>query len=214
MDVHPAAAGRNGQPREVGETPSRMWDRAAAGFDEAPDHGLRDDHVRGAWRALLRRVLPEPPAHILDVGCGTGSLTTLLAADGHRTSGLDISSEMLRLARVKARPVADRVLLCRGDASRPPYADRTFDVVLCRHVLWALDDPAQVLLRWRRLLRPGGRLVLVEGRWTTGAGLRGDEARDLLSRASGSPITYVALDDATLWGREIEDERYLVSSRT
>ena len=92
--------------------------------------------------------------------------------------------------------------------------DRTFDVVLCRHVLWALDDPAQVLLRWRRLLRPGGRLVLVEGRWTTGAGLRGDEARDLLSRASGSPITYVALDDAMLWGREIEDERYLVSSRT
>jgi SAM-dependent methyltransferase len=190
-----------------------MWDLEAATYDEVPDHGLRDEHVRHAWRALLRSVLPEPPALVLDVGCGTGSLTTLLAADGHRTAGVDASPEMLRLARAKAGPVADRVLLCRGDAARPPFAEDTFDVVLCRHVLWSLARPGQVLLRWRQLLRPGGSLVLVEGRWTTGAGLRGEEARALLSSGPPSAITFVELDDPALWGREIHDERYLISSR-
>ena len=58
-----------------------------------------------------------------------------------------------------------------GDASAPSLDHASVDVVLCRHVLWALPDPAEVVARWVRLLRPAGRLVLVEGFWHTGAGL-------------------------------------------
>ncbi|BFO20225.1 hypothetical protein SHKM778_66130 [Streptomyces sp. KM77-8] len=53
------------------------WDAEAAGFDEEPDHGLRDPRVRAAWAARLRTWLPGRPGDVLDLGCGTGSLSSL-----------------------------------------------------------------------------------------------------------------------------------------
>ena len=81
--------------------------------------------------------------------------------------------------------------------------------MLCRHVLWALPDQVAVLGRWVDLLAPGGRLVLVEGSWTTGAGLTAEATLALL-RAAGRPGTVRHLTDPAFWGREISDERYLV----
>jgi len=143
------------------------WDDAAATFDEAPDHGLTDPAVRAAWRELLLGVLPPAPADVADLGCGTGTLTRLLSDEGYRVDGLDLSPEMLRHARQKA-PGARFVL---GDAADPALERAAYDVVLCRHVLWALPSPEDAFARWVALLRPGGVVVLVEGRW--GAGARG-----------------------------------------
>lgn len=62
------------------------WDRQAATFDEDPDHGLRDPLVREAWTSLLLPLLPPAPASVVDLGCGTGSLSVLLAGATSRTS--------------------------------------------------------------------------------------------------------------------------------
>lgn len=70
---------------------------------------------------------------------------------------------MAELARAKLAGTGATVLV--GDAAEPPVGERRFDVVLARHLLWALPGPERVLRRWTGLLRPGGRLVLVEGRW-------------------------------------------------
>src|SRR5699024_6087406 len=51
------------------------------------------------------------------------------------------------------------------DASDPPFEPASVDVVLARHILWTLPHPSAALRRWAGLLRPGGRLVLIEGRW-------------------------------------------------
>ena len=71
--------------------PVAYWNGQAARFDEEPDHGLRDPTVRDAWDRLLSKHLPEPPVDVLDLGCGTGSLTVLLADAGHRVHGVDLS---------------------------------------------------------------------------------------------------------------------------
>nr|WP_189257424.1 methyltransferase domain-containing protein [Lentzea flava] len=85
------------------------------------------------------------------------------------------------------------------------------DVVLARHVLWALPEPAAALKAWVRLLRPAGRLVLVEGHWSTGAGMTADECQALV-RGVRAEATVTWLNDPALWGREIDDERYLLVS--
>ncbi|MGW4110693.1 methyltransferase domain-containing protein [Actinosynnema sp. NPDC004786] len=180
---------------------SRFWDDQAATFDEDADHGLRDPDVRRAWRELLLSLLPPAPARVVDLGCGTGSLTALLAGEGYDVRGLDLSERMVAAARVKAPGVEFR----QGDAARPPYPPGSFDVVLVRHVLWALPDPAAALDRWHALLRPGGRLVLIEGRWSTGAGLTAAECVALLGEGHVVPLT-----DPALWGRELDDERYAI----
>ena len=141
---------------------SELWDAEAEVFDDEPDHGLRDPVVRDAWRSLLISLVPPSPSRIADLGCGTGTLSMLLAEEGHEVDGIDFSPEMVRRAAAKAGSFPGTAFAV-GDASAPELPRAAYDVVLCRHVLWALPSPARALTRWVDLLRPDGRLVLVEG---------------------------------------------------
>ena len=145
---------------------------------------------------------------VLDLGCGTGTLALLLAEEGYAVDGVDFSPEMVRRAEAKAAGTTG-VTFVVADAASPPLSAATYDVVLCRHVLWALPDPAAALARWCGLLAPGGRVVLVEGSWSTGAGLTADETVALVEGA-GLRAELRRLPEAGYWGREITDERYLV----
>jgi SAM-dependent methyltransferase len=186
------------------------WDAEADAFDEPADHGLRDPAVRRTWRDLLLGVLPEPPALVADLGCGTGTLSLLLAESGYQVDGLDFSPRMIRLAERKAYGVAG-VRFLEADAFDPPLPEASYDVVLCRHVLWAMPDPAVALTRWLRLLDPTGRLLLVEGRWSNGVGLSAEETVRLV-RDTGRSASLTRLTDPAYWGRSIDDDRYLVAS--
>jgi SAM-dependent methyltransferase len=189
------------------------WDGEADRFDEAPDHGLRDPAVRAAWRGLLLEVLPPTPSDVIDLGCGTGSLALLAAEAGHRVTGVDFAPRMLAEARAKADAAGLQIAWHLGDAAAPPLAPGTFDVVLERHVLWAMPDPAAALEAWSTLLKPGGVLVLVEGRWWTGGGLAAGEVERMLETMGRTAAT-TPLPDPALWGAPTEDERYLVVSRS
>jgi ubiquinone/menaquinone biosynthesis C-methylase UbiE len=181
------------------------WDAEASTFDEPADHGLRDPAVRTAWRGLMLELLPPAPARVADLGCGTGTLSALLTDEGYDVTGLDFSPQMIARARSKA-PTVEFV---QADASAPPLEPASYDVVLSRHVLWAMPDPAAALARWEGLLRPGGRLVLVEGSWS-GAGLTGDETRALVEEL-GRVTTLRPLPEPAYWGLETGDERYVVT---
>lgn len=187
------------------------WDAQAASFDQEPDHGLRDPATRAAWVTLLRRLLPTAPSRVADLGCGTGTLSLVLAQQGHAVTGVDFSSSMITLAREKARAASVEIDWQTGDAATPPLRDGTFDVVLTRHVLWALPDPRAALGRWIDLLRDRGRLILIEGRWSTGAGLSAGETADHL-RSYGRACETIRLTAEVYWGKPIDDERYVVIS--
>jgi SAM-dependent methyltransferase len=193
-----------------------LWDSEAATFDEAPDHGLLDAGVRAAWRSLLLDALPPAPASVADLGCGTGTLAVLLAQERYRVEAVDFSPAMVALAKdkVDAVPVGvgSRVTVRSGDAADPGIAPASVDVVLCRHVLWALPDPVAAVGRWVSALRPGGRLVLVEGDWSTGAGLTSSRCAEIVGEWCDW-VEVRQLPDPALWGRRITDERYLVLAR-
>ncbi|MEU1477454.1 class I SAM-dependent methyltransferase [Streptomyces sp. NPDC005760] len=183
------------------------WDAEAASFDEEADHGLRDPDVREAWAERLRGWLPESASDVLDLGCGTGSLSLLAAEQGHRVTGVDLSPAMVELARAKLAG-RDAVFLV-GDAAVPPVGEQRFDVVLVRHVLWALPDPGRALRRWWGLLRPGGRLVLVEGVWGA-VGIPAEVVSGLAEPLGGRVRVERLSGDSLLWGKDVDDERYAV----
>lgn len=186
------------------------WDAEAVGFDDEPDHGLRDPQVRRAWADRLRAWLPDRASDVLDLGCGTGSLSLLAAEQGHRVTGVDLSPAMVDHARAKLAGRDAAFLL--GDAAAPPVGEQLFDVVLLRHVLWTLPEPARALRHWRGLLRPGGRLVLIEGLWGTVSpvGIPADRLTGLLAPLARHVRVEPLSDDPLLWGKDVDDERYAV----
>jgi ubiquinone/menaquinone biosynthesis C-methylase UbiE len=155
-----------------------LWDGASAEYDDHSGHGMKSLAQIAAWRTALRSLLPRSASRVLDVGCGTGVMTMLVAGLGHRVVGIDLSEGMLVQARAKLRP-GSTVRFRLGDALAPPGRRGSFDAVLNRHVLWTMTDPARALRNWRRMLRPGGRLVVIDGLW----GKEPDERIDHISHA-------------------------------
>jgi SAM-dependent methyltransferase len=187
----------------------RYWNEQAPTFDDEPDHGLGDPATREAWRRLLTELIAPPGRRVADLGCGTGSLSTLLAAEGHHVSGIDIAPAMVERATAKAQRLGVDAHFAVDDAAAPDLPTSMFDVVLSRHVVWALPDPQLSLRLWTDLLTAGGRLVLVEGYWFTDAGLHADELIELLDPRV--EVTEVRrLDDSVYWGKDVTDERYVV----
>ena len=157
--------------------------------------------------------LPAAPAAVADLGCGTGTLSVLLAAEGYAVTGLDFAPQMIRAARAKARAADVTARFELSDAAAPTLPAASFDVVLARHVLWVMPDADDALAAWLRLLLPGGLLLLVEGRWSTGAGLTAQERPAGRCCGTVPDATITTLGDPALWGAAVTDERYLLVSR-
>jgi SAM-dependent methyltransferase len=119
------------------------------------------------WVDTLASVLPDPPGDVLDVASGTGYLALAAASLGHRVTAVDLAPAMLHelVANATTRGLAVDARL--GDAVAPDFSPASFDAVTSRHLLWTLLEPASAMVNWRELLRPGGRLVAVDGFWFT-----------------------------------------------
>ncbi len=147
-------------------------------YDETPSHAISDPVEAAAWRATLRRALPEPAARVLDAGAGTGSLSLLAAELGYKVTALDLSAGMLARAARKAKEHGFELEFVVGSATEPPLGP--FDAVMERHVLWTLPDPVAALRAWRNVA-PAGRLVIFEGVW--GSSRLAQKAKDVAAAA-------------------------------
>src|SRR5229473_4220597 len=154
---------------EVKQQVAAHWGRRAAGFDADFGHSIRTAAERAAWDRILDLVVGgRGPLDALDAGCGTGFLSLELAARGHRVSGIDFAPAMLAAARRKAAAQRLSVHFEEGDAEQLPFPPGSFDLVISRHVLWTLPHPEAAIDEWIRVLRPGGRLVVLDGQFDPG----------------------------------------------
>ena len=155
----------------IKESISQRWDISSDDYDSHHGHGIKSPEEREAWKSLLNGVLGGRSLNILDVGCGTGEISLLLAEMGHAVTGLDLSDKMLVRARLKAESLNLKytAVFKNGDAESPPFAEDTFDAVINRHVLWTLPNPHVAIQSWNRVLKPGGKVIIIDGVWNDGS---------------------------------------------
>jgi SAM-dependent methyltransferase/DNA-binding transcriptional ArsR family regulator len=115
-------------------------------------------------RDMLELIAGEGPIkRLLDIGTGTGRILELMAPHSERSIGLDLSHEMLQLARANLDEARlSRASVRQGDLHRPPFEAASFDVAVMHHVLHLLDDPGAAVVDAARLLRSGGRLLVAD----------------------------------------------------
>jgi SAM-dependent methyltransferase len=146
-----------------------FWSTIAAGYEE---HSGNVAEYGSAgyqrWVDVLASALPDAPADVLDVASGSGYLALAAASVGHRVTAIDLAPGMLDVLVANATARGLSVDARLGDAVEPGFPPASFDAVTSRHLLWTLRQPARAMANWRDLLRPGGRLVAVDGFWFTG----------------------------------------------
>lgn len=156
---------RNPIRPEPGEF-EREWRRRFESFAKGADaehqvSGWSEPGLRrrvAAFERLLSSVSLEPKARILDLGSGGGTYVRLLGAQGHHAVGVDYSVPSLQRAR-SADPGRLGDYLC-ADAYTLPFPDRTFHLIVMIGIFQALAEPERVLAEARRVVRPGGHLLL------------------------------------------------------
>jgi SAM-dependent methyltransferase len=133
----------------------------------------------GARMQILRHLGPRPAGSLLEVGIGDGENLALLPRR-LRVTGIDIAQRPL--AACRQRYPADRVFLALAEAERLPFAERSFDAVLCVGGFNFFSDPARALAEMARVTRPGGRIVVA------------DELPDLYRHGWGHRLGWPGLD--------------------
>lgn len=135
----------------------RQYDRMGAILSFGQDPRWR--------RAMVRAVDARPGQRVLDVATGTGMVAFALAQRGCEVVGLDQSEAMLGAARARlahSPQLADRVRFVRGEAERLPFADGEFDALTFTYLLRYVDDRAATMRELARVVKPGGRIGMVE----------------------------------------------------
>ena len=189
---------------ERAQRATEYFRRNAAEWNEVRALHVDDRKVEDALQSL---VLETPVSDLLDVGTGTGRVLELLGQDVGAAIGIDSSREMLTVARMNLDKAGlTNCQVRQADMYQLPFPADRFDVVTLHMVLHYADDPARVIAESARVLRPGGRLVLVDFAAHEMASLRDEHAHmwlgfgesDIAGMVGGAGLT--AGDVVTLEG--------------
>lgn len=160
---------------------ARYFATHAATWDKVRAMHVSEDKVEAAIRAAVGDL---PLTSLLDVGTGTGRILELLAPQADRALGVDLSPQMLAMARARLERARLRnVQLRQGDIFALPADRNGYDLVVLHQVLHYLDDAPRALREVARALRPGGRLLVVDFAPHDAENLRADHAHRRLGFA-------------------------------
>jgi ubiquinone/menaquinone biosynthesis C-methylase UbiE len=144
------------------------WSTRAETFDLSVGHEIFSEPERRAWhRLILKHLGAGEGRRALDLACGTGVVSHLMRDLGYAVTGLDWSEMMLSKARAKAVQRESDLRFLLGDAERTLEEKESYDVLVTRHLVWTLVDPRAAFAEWFSLLKPGGRLLIIDGDFVT-----------------------------------------------
>ncbi len=178
---------------EIGQRVKDYWTQRSHDFGTVRKNEL-ENKMGQRWLHEIERFLPEGRSlDILDVGTGTGFFAVLLAQQGHRVEGIDLTPAMLEEARTLAKQRNLDITFREMDAQNLAYPDGTFDVVISRNLTWTLPDPERAYASWFRVLKPGGVLLNFDAEYA--AHVRSHSVQNS-KVAPDSPYGHVGMTDA------------------
>lgn len=135
------------------------WEKRSESFLEQRRAELANP-IAKRWMKEIEKQIPEKRRlKILDVGCGAGFFSILLAKEGHEVFGIDLTPEMIENAIQLAEEENADCCFQVMDAENPMFADETFDVVISRNLTWTLPNAEHAYGEWMRVLKTGGVLL-------------------------------------------------------
>ncbi|MBL6449558.1 class I SAM-dependent methyltransferase [Fulvivirga sp. 29W222] len=144
--------------KETMDKSEKFWDKSANGYDKEE---MKDKAGRMKILDSTKKYLQKKD-DVLDFGCATGILANEIARDVHTVHGMDISSEMVRIAQNKANELnLKNVKYTHGTLFDDCYKPGTFDTILAVYMLHLMEDMPKVLNRIHSLLKPGGLFISV-----------------------------------------------------
>lgn len=151
------------------------WDNRAQTYSNGVQNELAG-YGRCTWQRALARAIQDTceaaakegrVVRALDLGCGPGFFSILLADEGCAVDAVDMSARMLDRARANAAQAVPgaNIVFHQCDAANLAFANDTFDVAVSRNLTWLMRDPKGAYAEWLRVLRPGGKLLVFDANW-------------------------------------------------
>ncbi len=160
---------------ELGAAIGEYWDNRAQTYSNGIQSELAG-YGRCTWQRVLAHAIESTcdavaregrTMRALDLGCGPGFFSILLADEGCAVDAVDMSAKMLERARANAAQAVPGASIAfhQCDAADLPFASESFDVAVSRNLTWLMRDPEAAYAEWLRVLRPGGKLLVFDANW-------------------------------------------------
>lgn len=154
------------------------WTERADSFFDQKKHELESKKAKRWLSEILAQIEENFGARaaaeikILDVGCGAGFFTVLLAKEGFDVTGIDLTEKMVSKAGIMIEvcsPLKGKCHVMNMDAEHLNFADESFDVIVSRNLTWTLPHPVNAYEEWARVLKSGGVLINFDAEYAKGA---------------------------------------------
>lgn len=153
------------------ETIGKRWDYCADGYDAIVQNEFAEE-LAEKWSEILKNHAPCEKGKVLDIGTGPGFFAVLMGRMGWQVTGIDCSEKMVETAARNAGKAGVHAEFYQMDNHQLDFPEDTFDYIICRNVTWILYDPEKAFAEWKRVLKPGGRILYFDANWH----MTGDEA--------------------------------------
>ncbi len=141
------------------------WEHCSTGYSQIIKDELNSFRPQ-AWIDLIKEQVEFcKTLKILDIGCGPGFFSIILSKCGHDVMGIDCCDNMIKEAEFNAMNEGVTPKFSQMDSHKLEFEDDTFDLILNRNVTWTLADPIRAYAEWKRVLKPGGKLLIFDANW-------------------------------------------------
>ncbi len=138
------------------------WNLRANGFSNAVEEEMITESYK-EWKNFFAETIGNDHARVLDDGTGPGFFVAILSGMGHEVTAIDYSDQMVMQAKKRLEQLGLKANVLQMDAQKLKFPEESFDAIVSRAVLWNLDDPGKAYEEMKRVLKPGGKIIIDDG---------------------------------------------------